>query len=412
MPRRRMVKGLAVGGFAAALGPPMSSSVARAATASSPVDALTRAGAGGGPYPASDPTNAGGWTLDPVFSDEFTGRALDAAKWYDHITYWEGRAPSYFDPANVGLDRGRAVIPFRNLNKVANPSFEDGVASWEVSAGGVEIVYEGTVAPMTARLAAGAWARQTVTGLHPHTTYRLSAYGKIPAGAEGVVRVSGYDGDSAQDLSLTSASFAPAGLTFVTGRDAMSATVTLLNPGASGSIDVTMVAVIDARDDAPLGSFFSTGAIQSRTMAHYGYYEVRAKVADSSSTSSFWFQGSESEIDVIEAIGNSTLDPGYGSMMPMNLHYFPGGWANDQAFPMQYDTGVRLADGFHVFGLDWQPESIRFYFDGTLVRTQDNLYWHEPEYLFLDSEAFLWFGFPPPGTLPSEYQIDYVRAWK
>lgn len=28
----------------------------------------------------------------------------------------------------------------------------------------------------------------------------------------------------------------------------------------------------------------------------------------------------------------------------------------------------------------------RFYFDGTLVRTQDNLYWQEPKYLFPDSE--------------------------
>ena len=57
--------------------------------------------------------------------------------------------------------------------------------------------------------------------------------------------------------------------------------------------------------------------------------------------------------------------------------------------------------------------NLIFYFDGTLVRTfAPNLHWHEPEYLFLDSEAFLWYGFPTPDTLPSSYQIDYVRAWQ
>ncbi|MBO0879909.1 MAG: family 16 glycosylhydrolase, partial [Mycobacterium sp.] len=326
------------------------------------VPGRSRAGTAAGPYPASDPMNTGGWALDPRFSDEFAGRHLDASKWYDHITYWDGRAPSYFDPANIRLHSGTAVIPFRNLNAIANPSFQDGLSLWQ-TAGGVRTVAEGSVSPMALQLDPGAEASQRIGGLRPNTDYRLSGYWKAAAGT---LRVTGYDDNRSAELPVTSTGFAPFGLTFHTGPGSRSATVSVVGPASGGTAEVTMVSVVEVGENAPVGSYFSTGAIQSKVQAQYGYYEVRARIADSSSTSSFWFQGSESEIDVMECVGNSILDPGYGSIMPINLHYFPGGWANDQAFPELYDTGIRLADGFHVFGLDWRADSIRFYFDGQL----------------------------------------------
>lgn len=396
--RRAMLRGLAAGGLSAGIvaGIPLSPSWADV---------------GHRQVPRSDPENSGGWVLDPQFSDEFIGRHLDPRKWYDHITYWEGRAPSYFDPKNVVIQRGRATIPFRNVNAVTNPSFQDGLAAWKTSGAGVRTIDEGSVSPTAAELDPGTWVRLTVTGLLPLTTYRISVYGKS-GGARGILRAEGYDGAASSELPITSDTYQPVGFAITIGEGSRSATVSVENVGSSGPLDATMVAVVDTRHDAPVGSYFSTGAIQSKTMAHYGYYEVRARIADSSSTSSFWFQGTQTEIDVMECIGDSVLDPGYDSVMPMNLHYFPGGWANDQSFPVQYDTGVRLPDDFHTYGVDWREESIRFYFDGHLVRTfAPNDYWHEPEYLFLDSEAFLWYGFPPADTLPSVYQIEYVRGW-
>ncbi|MGW5364169.1 family 16 glycosylhydrolase [Actinopolymorpha pittospori] len=409
--RRDIIKGLGVGGLGVGLGTGALGSTSWAATTGASTSATSAARAVD-PLPVSDPTNTGGWTLNPVFSDEFDGDELDLRKWYNFHTYWEGRSPSYFEPTNVTVGDGHAVIPFRNVNEVLNPSFEEGLtSSWDISASGARSVADGNFSPRVLRLDAGAWARQTIGTLRPRTRYRLTAYARVANGGTGVLRLADYGG-RVREVALRSQNFGVVELTFPTGPDARSATVSVENTASTGRLDVTMVAIVDVRrEDPPVGSYFSTGVIQSRSEAHYGFYEVRVRVADSSSTSSFWFQGSESEIDVVEAIGASTLDPSMGTKMPMNLHYFPGGWQNDQAFPVTYDTGVRLADDFHVFGLDWQADAIRFYFDGRLVRTQENLHWHEPEYLFLDSEAFLWYGFASPSQLPSQFQIDYVRAW-
>jgi hypothetical protein len=143
-----------------------------------------------------------------------------------------------------------------------------------------------------------------------------------------------------------------------------------------------------------------------------GYYEVRARIADSSSTSSFWFQGSESVIDVMEFVGNSILDPDYGTIMPINLHYFPGGWANDQAFPAvvrHLDSPGRWISRLRC-GLAERVDPVLLRRAAGRHSGQPPL--HEPEYHFLDTEAFVWQEFPPPQTLPSRYQIDYVRAWR
>ena len=42
-----------------------------------------------------------------------------------------------------------------------------------------------------------------------------------------------------------------------------------------------------------------------------------------------------------------------------------------------------------------------------------NTHWHQPLTLNFDSETMpKWFGLPDPGTLPSTFSIEYVRAWK
>lgn len=35
-----------------------------------------------------------------------------------------------------------------------------------------------------------------------------------------------------------------------------------------------------------------------------------------------------------------------------------------------------LQAGFHVWGLEWTPEYIRFYIDGILFREAENTHWH------------------------------------
>jgi hypothetical protein len=73
----------------------------------------------------------------------------------------------------------------------------------------------------------------------------------------------------------------------------------------------------------------------------------------------------------------------------------------------------RLADDYHVYGLGWNAEEIKYFVDGVVVQTVENTHWHQPLSLIFDSETMPdWFGMPEDEDLPSTFSIEYVRAWK
>ena len=78
-----------------------------------------------------------------------------------------------------------------------------------------------------------------------------------------------------------------------------------------------------------------------------------------------------------------------------------------------YEAPFRLADGYHVYALEWDPKELKFLVDGKVVRTRANTHWHQPLTLNFDSETMpKWFGLPDPRNLPSTFSIEYVRSWK
>lgn len=167
---------------------------------------------------------------------------------------------------------------------------------------------------------------------------------------------------------------------------------------------------------------FTTAFVRSKRPVLYGYFECRAKPMASAASSSFWFSHNTrdmwTEIDVFEL----ARARGHECTYHMNAHVFrmptrdigldenkkprshPAVWKNDCA----------LCDDYHVFGLDWTPETITWVVDGRPVRSLPNKYWHQPLFMNFDSETMdgpNWFGLPDPAELPSEFAIDYVRAW-
>lgn len=160
---------------------------------------------------------------------------------------------------------------------------------------------------------------------------------------------------------------------------------------------------------------YTTAAVMSKQKSHYGYYEIKAKAADASVTSSFWLKdsdGDKAEIDLFEIVGDSKLKPYYSSVFPTNLHYYPDGpGGRDVAYPFNYTTEENLTEDFHVYGLEWNEKWIKFYYDGHLVRAQENLHWQQPEYVIMDMETFEWHGYPDAESLPADYEIEYVRVW-
>jgi len=184
-----------------------------------------------------------------------------------------------------------------------------------------------------------------------------------------------------------------------------------------GQLRLTMRKEAVPEEMAKLGYHdYTSAAVHSRDRSCYGYFEVRARPMNSGGSSSFWFQqdttpGWLTEIDVFEIGGKA---PGHENKYHMNVHVFRTPTEKRHwSIGGDWDAPWRLADDFHVYGLEWDQENVRYYVDGVLVRRVRNTHWHQPLYLIFDSETMpQWFGMPDDKDLPSTFQVEYVRAWK
>jgi beta-glucanase (GH16 family) len=152
--------------------------------------------------------------------------------------------------------------------------------------------------------------------------------------------------------------------------------------------------------------------------ATYGYYEARVKASRLVMTSSFWFQGKYSEIDVVEEIGGLGKHFLQSDSMQMNTHYFPQGWSTDKSTYEAWKMPYAAADEFHVYGMWWKDkDTVWFYHDGKKVaELHPRGEFLEPMYLFFDTEVFTSEGLPTVESLKDPQQdtmsVDWVRAWK
>ncbi len=166
--------------------------------------------------------------------------------------------------------------------------------------------------------------------------------------------------------------------------------------------------------DAPKGYHtFTTSAVKSKGKVRYGYFEIRARAMDSQASSAFWFYDATpeiwSEIDVFE-IGARPQPHKY--YMNTQLFYTlveTVHWHKSVIWEAPYN----LSKEFHVYGLEWDRDEIKYSVDGKVVRQEKNTHWHQPLTLNFDSETFEgWFGLPKDDALPATFSVDYIRAWK
>ena len=160
---------------------------------------------------------------------------------------------------------------------------------------------------------------------------------------------------------------------------------------------------------------YTSAAVQSKTRVKYGYFEVKCRPMKSHGSSSFWFYDNTpelwTEIDVFEIGGGA---PGFEKKYNMNIHVFKTPTEKKHwSMHGEWIARSNLADDYHAYGLEWDKEKIKWYFDGVLVRWVENTHWHQALTLNFDSETMpKWFGLPRDSDLPSTYSIEYVRAWK
>jgi len=114
-----------------------------------------------------------------------------------------------------------------------------------------------------------------------------------------------------------------------------------------------------------------------------------------------------SEIDIMEFLGHEP-NVVYGT-----LHYCTyDGQRRNTSVTWKGDCDYSM--GFHVYALEWEPDSIRWYIDDKLIHVSTVGIPHTPHYLILNTAiGGGWPGDPDSTTVfPQYHDIDYVRVYQ
>lgn len=180
-------------------------------------------------------------------------------------------------------------------------------------------------------------------------------------------------------------------------------------------------------DGDGLANEYTGGGIISAHNFGYGYYETRAKLAGGVNGfhQSFWQMGLPYGVGSapgLDALVDSGVLPYYNRTIEIDgfeqNSNGPAGFSTNGHYylPTHTQTGAQLhnvntADWF-VMGYEWLPGQVKFYLNGTLVRTMtfDSLY-GQSNFWFTGLANNLYsgtLGSVPAGT---EMQIDYFRFY-
>ncbi|MCO8124557.1 family 16 glycosylhydrolase [Stieleria sp. TO1_6] len=184
----------------------------------------------------------------------------------------------------------------------------------------------------------------------------------------------------------------------------------------------------------------TTGALISKDFLKFGYMEIRCRVGKSPMSAAFWAVGNDNrgELDVFEHVGKSwdpqKDNPDDSRTMQMSIHNWSrainDSLGNRRHWTQKHTLGFDVTDGMHVYAADWTEDYIKFYVDGTLVRTLSKTEadqiklnglgaWviDQKQRIWIDCELFDWEGrvselkpemFGPEAV----FEVDYVRDWK
>jgi beta-glucanase (GH16 family) len=160
------------------------------------------------------------------------------------------------------------------------------------------------------------------------------------------------------------------------------------------------------------GRDMSTYGGPSRHEFTYGYVEARVKVPKGKGLwPAVWLlpvdNGWPPEIDVMEYLGHEP------NKVHMTHHWSENGQHKQSGSSY---SGPDFSQGYHTFGVNWQPDSITWYIDGVERKrfTNASAIPNEPMYVLLNlAVGGNWPGSPDANTpFPSTYSADWVRIWK
>jgi beta-glucanase (GH16 family) len=158
----------------------------------------------------------------------------------------------------------------------------------------------------------------------------------------------------------------------------------------------------------------------------YGRFEARIKIpAGQGMWPAFWMLGKDigavgwpkcGEIDIMENIGK---EPGivHGSLHGPST----SGRTSDASAPFSLPAGQNFAADFHLYAVEWEPGTVRFYVDSNLYATFTQSQWPAGGTWAFDHPFFIilnvavggdWPGAPDNSTIfPQQMLVDYVRVY-
>jgi beta-glucanase (GH16 family) len=165
---------------------------------------------------------------------------------------------------------------------------------------------------------------------------------------------------------------------------------------------------------------------QGKFSLTYGRIEARLKIPYGLGMwPAFWMLGTDigqvgwpacGEMDIMENIGREP------SMVHGTIHGPGYSGGNGLGGSYSLSNGRRLADDFHTFAIEWEPNVIRFYVDGLLYKTRTpadlpaNSSWvfAHPFFILLNvAVGGSWPGNPDASTVfPQTMTVDYVRVYQ
>jgi beta-glucanase (GH16 family) len=158
----------------------------------------------------------------------------------------------------------------------------------------------------------------------------------------------------------------------------------------------------------------------------YGRFEARIKIpAGQGMWPAFWMLGNDiptvgwprsGEIDIMENIGREP------SMVHGSLHGpSTGGHTSDTTAPYTLPAGQNFSSDFHIYAVEWEPGTVRFYVDSNLYSTVNASQWPAGGTWVFDHPFFIllnlavggnWPGSPDNTTVfPQQMLVDYVRVY-
>jgi beta-glucanase (GH16 family) len=166
------------------------------------------------------------------------------------------------------------------------------------------------------------------------------------------------------------------------------------------------------------GKEYTGGGVISKMAFKYGYYEAKFKVPPGAGWhTSFWMMKYDGKGGTGTADTRQELDVCENDSVNPYLYYISTHRWNPEPHKSttKYVITPNLSAGFHVWGCEFTPETVKYFFDGKLVQTVDATWFpHAEQNIWLTTIAS-WLGMTcavDETKLPAAAEFDYVRFYE